>query len=388
MPALGYILLKLYTHIILMKGDGFMISEIWKPLKHSVIKNDAYLVSSYGRIKPIDDTDWSDEEFDKQLYLSSNGYNYYPFIILKDGHQSSMMFPIDEIVAETFMPIDDAFIGKSITVKHKDGNTRNDNVKNLEWIEELETWKPVILDLLDPEKYLVSNFGGIKHVKSGHTSYTTKINSRGYCAFSFTGTDGKQHNTTKHKIVALAFVDGYDEYLHNEVNHIDGVKTNNYWKNLEWVDHDGNMKHAFNNQMVDSAKGDDCHLTNMTNYEAHLISALLLKCWGKSTAVHDMVKKMGFNDITLKQIQHIKHKEGWNWLSDNYWTKEILDKLSIAKIHLISATLKNFDGDVNKTHDALSILIPGLTKRFIQIIKYKESHSDISDIYFTKDSFK
>lgn len=48
-----------------------------------------------------------------------------------------------------------------------------------------------------------------------------------------------------HRLVAYAFCDGYGE--NKEVNHIDGDKSNNKACNLEWVDHNTNLKHAFLN---------------------------------------------------------------------------------------------------------------------------------------------
>lgn len=48
--------------------------------------------------------------------------------------------------------------------------------------------------------------------------------------------------TDVHRLVAMEYVHQYDYDL--EVNHIDGNKRNNHFKNLEWVTHSENMKHA------------------------------------------------------------------------------------------------------------------------------------------------
>lgn len=45
-----------------------------------------------------------------------------------------------------------------------------------------------------------------------------------------------------HRLVAFAFVDGWFEGA--VVNHKDGIKTNNYAENLEWVTHGEKMRHA------------------------------------------------------------------------------------------------------------------------------------------------
>ena len=51
-----------------------------------------------------------------------------------------------------------------------------------------------------------------------------------------------------HRLVAQMFVSGNDEC----VNHIDGNKLNNYYKNLEWVSLSYNTKHAYKNKLINN----------------------------------------------------------------------------------------------------------------------------------------
>ena len=46
------------------------------------------------------------------------------------------------------------------------------------------------------------------------------------------------------RLVAYVYVSGYDLIKRNQVNHIDKNRSNNYYKNLEWVTIQGNMAHA------------------------------------------------------------------------------------------------------------------------------------------------
>ena len=55
--------------------------------------------------------------------------------------------------------------------------------------------------------------------------------------------DGKRKLCTVHRLVASAFIDNPDDL--RDVNHKDGVKTNNSVENLEWVKHSDNIKHAY-----------------------------------------------------------------------------------------------------------------------------------------------
>lgn len=50
-------------------------------------------------------------------------------------------------------------------------------------------------------------------------------------------------------MVAILFVNGQKEKPY-EVNHKDGIKTNNHWSNLEWVTHAHNIKHAWDHGLL------------------------------------------------------------------------------------------------------------------------------------------
>ena len=102
---------------------------------------------------------------------------------------------------------------------------------------------------------------------------------------------------------------------------------------------------------------------------------------------YKQLKEEGYA-LTLKQIQHIKHKECWDWISDQYWTNQYLIDLHTMKINMICEELVKQNGDTRKTLEILAGKIPYLSKRFIEIIKYKEAYSDISDTYFMRNEFK
>lgn len=53
-----------------------------------------------------------------------------------------------------------------------------------------------------------------------------------------------------HRIVAENFLDLPENYKELQVNHIDGDKENNFYKNLEWCTGKENMEHASKNNLI------------------------------------------------------------------------------------------------------------------------------------------
>ena len=100
----------------------------------------------------------------------------------------------------------------------------------------MENWK----DVAGYEgRYQVSNCGRVKNIRTGRVLRPAK-NSRGYLRVLLCK-DNEKKNRSVHRLVALAFVPSEREGL--EVNHKNGVKTDNRAENLEWVTRSENMVH-------------------------------------------------------------------------------------------------------------------------------------------------
>ena len=112
-----------------------------------------------------------------------------------------------------------------------------------------EIWKPI--DGYEG-KYEVSNLGCVRSMLSNKNLAFEKTD-KGYFRVGLYK-DGKTKKFRVHRLVASAFVPNPENFP--EVNHKDGIKSNNAAHNLEWCSPCKNAIHAFKNGL---RKG-KCHL--------------------------------------------------------------------------------------------------------------------------------
>jgi len=97
---------------------------------------------------------------------------------------------------------------------------------------------------------IVNSNGVIKNADTLSTKFISKT-TKGYCTV-FLKVGPYNYNFPIHRIVAFTFLNRPEKHLDKpyhdlQVNHKDGIKTNNKENNLEWVTNQENMTHAREN---------------------------------------------------------------------------------------------------------------------------------------------
>ena len=356
-----------------------MINQSWERLIHPKISS-GYYINIFGEVY----NENSPNDIITPSYHSSNGYD---FILLINNNMKTQLFPIDDLVALTFIPIPDNLIGKKVKVNHIDGDTRNSYVSNLEWVEDIEEWREIdCVDIL-PGRYFVSSWGRIKNKERLLKPF---VNRYGYLGVCLVTTGRKQQHVSVHRITAMKFVNSHSDQ-NDIVNHIDGSTDNNYWKNLEWTSEKGNTQHAM---LIDHMINGESHpWAKLSITDVRQICELLVKYDGSVVRVYNELKR----DIPVINrwiISVIKCKKCWNSVSDLYFKYEDFDHisktyLSEKDIRLICEILTKTNGSLKETLEILkSKNITYVTLNHVSKIKHKRVWSDISDEYFTINSGK
>ncbi len=119
--------------------------------------------------------------------------------------------------------------------------------------------------------------------------------------------NGKRFMKKVHRLIAQAYIPNpYDKPF---INHINGIKTDNSLKNLEWCTYLENMKHAHETKLIDN-KGSKNGMSKLTKEDVWEIRKL-----GKENKFNKKEIAKMFN-VNRNHIDRILAGTRWGWLKN------------------------------------------------------------------------
>lgn len=137
--------------------------------------------------------------------------------------------------------------------------------------------------------------------------------NNGYYIVNLYTINGNRKPFTVHRLVAYTFC--YKPINKNIVNHKDGIKTNNYYLNLEWVTIQENVQHALNNGLH-CVRGEANGNSILKEEQVHIICKLL----EQRVKYSKICEEIGLNEDKniLDIITKIRSGKLWKHISSLY----------------------------------------------------------------------
>jgi len=155
-------------------------------------------------------------------------------------------------------------------------------------------------------KAWIANKGGnfcTKLVYRGGGELKQSLGRDGYVRVTLYRNNGKESNVFfVHRLVAAAFIS--NEHGKPNVNHINGIKTDNIVTNLEWCTRLENQKHAVENGLYKPRIGERNAMSKLKDSDIHEIRLL----WDKGVSQTEIACMFS---IAQSGISKIIHKKTW-----------------------------------------------------------------------------
>lgn len=163
--------------------------------------------------------------------------------------------------------------------------------------------------------YKVSNFGRVKSLKRKALNgvalrpikerFLSGGRLNGYLLANLSK-NGKTKSFRIHRLVAEAFILNPKNKL--QVNHINGIKSDNRASNLEWATSHENQSHAWKTGL-NTHKGESCRFATLRETEVLEIKYLItMGFYQKEIAIA--------YGVTSSAISCIRHGKSWGWLNE------------------------------------------------------------------------
>lgn len=163
----------------------------------------------------------------------------------------------------------------------------------------MEEWK----EIPNFSRYEASTKGRLRstnYKNSGKTKLLKPADGGdGYLKTMLQNDQGGYNSWGVHKWVALAFLGEKPDGL--EINHIDGIKTNNAPDNLEYCTRSENLLHAYENGLLDTKRGSKNGMAKLTEKDVIEIREHA-KNGGKRYGRQKLADRYGVSSAHIKDI--------------------------------------------------------------------------------------
>lgn len=178
--------------------------------------------------------------------------------------------------------------------------------ENILWVE-LE--HPEIMS----GRYMISEYGDI-YSRSTHKILKPFYDRDGYKRIELTVSCNKYKKFYVHRLVGFAFVPGHSEE-NNQLNHINSIRDDNHYTNLEWTTISGNAIHGYKYGFREN---------NNVVYDEEFIRTLCQLISEGFTNKEVYSKVMGTDDIYSNKkvytlISRLRNKDNWVDISNEYF---------------------------------------------------------------------
>ncbi|MBN2661551.1 MAG: HNH endonuclease [Tannerellaceae bacterium] len=153
------------------------------------------------------------------------------------------------------------------------------------------------------ERYMVSNFGTVV-ISSTFQVVRPSYDTHGYLKFN-ASKNGNKKTLWIHKLVCDMFC--YNSNNKPVVNHLDGIKDNTSWGNLQHCTHSENTLHAINAGLIDYSSRKWSHAKRNAILSQEQVAAIKLRLF-RGERIVDIAKDY---PVGVDAIRAIKSGKSW-----------------------------------------------------------------------------
>ena len=229
-------------------------------------------------------------------------------------------------------------------------------------------FKPIFIKS-EKTKYIINPYGTVINTTTNHT-LKWKIDTKGY-PHVILSHNAITYDKRIHVLVASLFVKNKNPDKFTIVNHLDGNKCNPDYRNLEWTDYSGNVKHAIQTGLLHPAYGEKSGKASLTNRQVHEICKIMEN---GSLTQREIAHKFKVSEAVIYEI---RLGNNWKSISKDYHIENC--KLSVSTLPA------NIVIDICKELEKDELLLSEISKKYnvkydiILGILNKRSYKRISD---------